>query len=223
MLEALRAEPSQSWVPTLNTPTTQIQRRIDPSAPNDVLIRCFRQLEGVDPLVALFMMCDLEERSQWDQLFVNIKILQAGVDDNDILFMVLRTPVRLVSDRDFVLFRRVQIQESPTHGVVASVFQRSTDHAMGQPTSTYVRAESMIGGYVFRRAPGETVTEMFVTTMSDPMGNLPKSLINKVASGPLREWCDSFETACRSKHERLGDVGLQKLSSDMRRTYGCPA
>jgi len=188
---ALRDEPDSMWSVCAQKPWITVQKRFDESSPS-VLVRCFVELDGVEPDVVLYNLVDIDARTSWDKLMTGVEILEKAACD--VMYLVLQIPV--VSNRDFVIYRRVEVSEKPGEGQSYRILQRSATHPRKPEQAGCVRGEAHIGGYLIKKSPGSRTTRLFVTVMSDPRGSVPKWIINAITSKKVFEWCSGLRQAC---------------------------
>jgi len=203
-LYALRDEPDSLWSVCAQKPWMTTQKRFDESSPS-VLVRSFLELDDIEPDVVLYNIVDLDFRSRWDKLLADMVVLEEGACD--MLYFVLLVPV--VTNRDCVVYRRVEVSESPEEGQSYRILQRSTIHPRKPEQTGAVRAEMHIGGYLIQKSPGSHTTRLFVAVMSDPGGSVPKWIINAVTSKKLVEWCSALRQTC-SQTQNSEDPAMRR-------------
>lgn len=210
-LQDLFHEPDDGWTLTAQKPGVKAQRRFIAGSPS-VLVRCFMDFADVDLAVVLYNLLDLNTREQWDTSFKGFEVVQEDLQESDVVYFEL--PIPVVSNRDFVVYRRVEVKET-AGGSNWMILQRSAEH-IGKPEQRgHVRAENHIGGYIVRTSNGSTATQVCACTMSDPRGYVPNFVVNMLASKGLLEWCNSMQQAC-VRMQSSEDPGLHaKLGTFM--------
>jgi len=199
LLTELMEESPSMWSFAARTPAIEVQQKMDKSSPC-VLIRCFCEYDDVAPLAFLYNLVEAESRATWDNMFTDFRVIESIGEGSDVVYLVLPSPALAVAARDFVLHRRIAI-ENTLEGKRYSIIQRSALHASMPETRGMVRAENIIGGYSVFQKSGSSKTSLFVTTMSDPKGRVPSWAVNAMASKKLVSWVDRLYRACKESKD----------------------
>ena len=133
------------------------------------------------------------ERNQEGKQYLQIPILgsQRGENGAEILYMIIKSPVLLISDRDFVQQRKMW-KNFPTNNSHILHFISVENHDC-PPNKKCVRAETIISGYYMQDDPNEPGHSVLgVLSQTDIKGNIPHVLVNKFAPKSSRNWIKSL-------------------------------
>merc|ERR550525_1014173 len=142
-----------------------------------VTVRAWARVPGVYVNVAFFLFYDITQRMRWDKVFSKMALIGDGVDGSDILYSLLKVPA--VTDRDFLQWRRVRVQDDGSILIVL----RSAEHHGVPEDKRYIRAESHISGYILRQEWEDQtpVLKIFLMSCADVKGMIPKWIISYMA------------------------------------------
>ncbi len=142
-------------------------------------------------------IANLEIRKKWDSVFSELKVVNHnGENGAEILYMIIKSPSFLVSDRDFVQQRKIW-KEFPTKNshILHFISIESPDCPLNKK---YVRAETIISGYFIEDIPNEpNKSTLGIISQTDIRGKIPTWLVNKVAPKASKGWVISLLKGCK--------------------------
>ncbi|CAE7566349.1 Stard7 [Symbiodinium sp. CCMP2456] len=185
------AQNMQGWDMCVDRKEIKVAKTLQSDGGGCIFLRAWSSLPDVELPVVFHMFYKCEKRMEWDRAFFEMKVLDQ-IEGSDILYSVLRVPA--CTPRDYVQYRRVKVLEDGT--ILISL--RSAIHPDMPEKNGYIRAESFTSGYVMRRYDDgkEKGTKVFLMTMTDVKGIIPKWMINFVAPRKPGEWVDCLKRAC---------------------------
>ena len=161
-----------------------------------ILIKCLAKIPFNKDIV-FEAIANLDIRKQWDSVFSELRVVNyEGENGAEILYMIIKSPVLLVSDRDFVQQRKVwknfpTIKSHILHFI-------SLENQECPPNKKCVRAETIISGYYMQDDPNEPGHSILgVLSQTDIKGNIPHFLVNKFAPKSSRNWIKSLLKGCK--------------------------
>ena len=161
-----------------------------------ILIKCKAKIP-YNKDVVFEAIANLTIRKQWDSVFSELKVVNyEGENGAEILYMIIKSPVLIVTDRDFVQQRKMW-KNFPTHNSHILHFI-SIDNPSCPINKKYVRAETIISGYYMQDdpdMPGHSI--LGVLSQTDIKGNIPHFLVNKFAPKASRNWVKSLIKGCK--------------------------
>ena len=161
-----------------------------------ILIKCLAKIPFNKDIV-FEAIANLDIRKQWDSVFSELRVVNyEGENGAEILYMIIKSPVLLVSDRDFVQQRKVW-KNFPTIKSHILHFISLENHEC-PPNKKCVRAETIISGYYMQDDPNEPGHSILgVLSQTDIKGNIPHFLVNKFAPKSSRNWIKSLLKGCK--------------------------
>jgi hypothetical protein len=142
-------------------------------------------------------IANLEIRKKWDSVFSELKVVNHnGENGAGILYMIIKSPSFLVSDRDFVQQRKIW-KEFPTKNshILHFISVESPDCPHHKK---YVRAETIISGYFIEDIPNQpNKSTLGIISQTDIKGRIPHWLVNKVAPKASKGWVVSLLKGCK--------------------------
>ena len=142
-------------------------------------------------------IANLEIRKKWDSVFSELKVVNHnGENGAEILYMIIKSPSFLVSDRDFVQQRKIW-KEFPTKNshILHFISVESPDCPLNKK---YVRAETIISGYFIEDIPNQpNKSTLGIISQTDIKGRIPHWLVNKVAPKASKGWVVSLLKGCK--------------------------
>ena len=161
-----------------------------------ILIKCLARIPYSKDVV-FEAISNLDIRKQWDSVFSDLRVVNhEGENGAEILYMVVKSPVFLVSDREFVQQRKIW-KNFPTNKSHILHFISIENHAC-PPNKKCVRAETIISGYYMQDDPEQPDHSILgVLSQSDLKGNIPYFLVNKIAPKSSKNWIKSLIKGCK--------------------------
>ena len=165
-----------------------------------ILIKCIAKIPYNKDIV-FEAIADLNIRKQWDSVFSELKVVNhEGENGAEILYMIVKSPVFIVSDREFVQQRKMW-KNFPTERSHILHFI-SLENPACPITKKLVRAETIISGYYMQddpEQPGHSI--LGVLSQTDLKGNIPHFLVNKFAPKASKGWVKSLIKGCKMVHD----------------------
>ena len=161
-----------------------------------ILIKCIAKLPFSKDVV-FEAIANLNIRRKWDSVFSELKVVNnEGENGAEILYMVIKSPVFIVSDREFVQQRKMW-KNFPTNNSHILHFI-SLDNPSCPKNKKYIRAETIISGYYMKDYPDEPGHSILgVLSQTDLKGNVPHFLVNKFAPRSSKGWIKSLIKGCK--------------------------
>ena len=168
-----------------------------------ILIKCIAKLP-YNKDVVFEAIADLEIRKQWDSVFSELKVVNyKGENGAEILFMIIKSPIFFISNREFVQQRKMWKNFPTKKSHILHFISVESDEC--PPSKKNVRAETIISGYYMQDDPEEPDSCILgVLSQTDLKGNIPHVLVNQFAPKSSKNWVKSLYKGC--------DIVLKKLS-----------
>lgn len=204
------AEPlnAPGWELTVNRSNMKVLRYISngdsqssSGASPPVLVRAYAKIPNISMANVFYHIMDPELRPKWDQNFSKFSLIPHAHDDEcEILYCTINSPFG-VTPRDFLQYRKSLVDAN-----VATIMMRSAEHEEKPPVSGYIRAESLISGYVIRQTGPDC--ELFLMSQTDIKGLIPKWMVNMVAAKAPAQWVENLAKSCNKLKDASfgGDV-----------------
>ena len=171
-----------------------------------VLVRAYAQIPNISMGNVFYHIIDPDLRPKWDQNFDKFSLIpHSRQDECEILYCTINSPFG-VTPRDFLQYRKSIVDPG-----VVTIIMRSAVHSDKPPISGFIRAESLISGYVIRQNGSNC--ELFLMSQTDIKGLIPKWMVNMVAAKAPAQWVDNLVKSCN----RLKDTqfrGDEKKMND---------
>ena len=160
-----------------------------------ILIKCLAHIPYTKDIV-FESIANLDIRKQWDSVFSELKVVNhEGENGAEILFMIVKSPVFLISNREFVQQRKMW-KNFPTEKSHILHFISVENHEC-PPNKKNVRAETIISGYYMQDDPDNPGKSILgVLSQTDLKGNIPHVLVNKFAPKSSKNWVKSLIKGC---------------------------
>ena len=160
-----------------------------------ILIKCLAHIPYTKDVV-FEAIANLDIRKQWDSVFSELKVVNhEGENGAEILFMIVKSPVFFISNRDFVQQRKMW-KNFPTEKSHILHFISVENHEC-PPSKKNVRAETIISGYYMQDDPDNPEKSILgVLSQTDLKGNIPHVLVNKFAPKSSKNWVKSLIKGC---------------------------
>ena len=141
-------------------------------------------------------IANLEIRKKWDSVFSELRVVNHnGENGAEILYMIIKSPSFLVSDRDFVQQRKIW-KNFPTEKSHILHFI-SVESPECPVIKKLVRAETIISGYFIEDIPNQpNKSTLGIISQTDIRGKIPTWLVNKVAPKASKGWVVSLLKGC---------------------------
>jgi len=139
------------------------------------IVKAWVEFPQVDPLVLYDTLHDPDYRKVWDENMVEGFLIEQLDATNDIGYYSAKSPVSMVSGRDFVNQRSWCIIDENTY----IIFNHSEPHPKMPVKKDFVRGKSILSGYFVRRRPEGGCTLTYLT-QADPQGWIPSWAVNIV-------------------------------------------
>jgi hypothetical protein len=141
-------------------------------------------------------IANLNIRKQWDSVFSELRVVNhEGENGAEILYMIIKSPVLLVKNRDFVQQRKIWRNFPTTKSHMLHFI--SIDSPECPINKKCIRAETVISGYYMQDDPEEPGhTLLGVLSQTDIKGDIPVFLVNKFAPKSSKSWISSLTKGC---------------------------
>ncbi len=161
-----------------------------------ILIKCLANMPYSKDVV-FEAIANLEIRKQWDSVFSELRVVNhEGENGAEILFMIVKSPVFFISNREFVQQRKMW-KNFPTNKSHILHFISVENHDC-PPSKKNVRAETIISGYYMQDDPNNPEHSILgVLSQTDLKGNIPHVLVNKFAPKSSKNWVKSLYKGCQ--------------------------
>ena len=161
-----------------------------------ILIKCYAKIPYNKDII-FEAISNLEIRKKWDNVFSELKVVNHnGENGAEILYMIIKSPVFFVSDRDFIQQRKVWKNFPTKNSHILHFISVETPEC---PISEKcVRAETVISGYYMQddpENPGHSI--LGVLSQTDVKGYIPVYLVNKFAPKSTRNWIKNLYKGCK--------------------------
>ena len=139
---------------------------------------------------------NLDIRKQWDSVFSELKVVNhEGENGAEILFMIIKSPVFFISNREFVQQRKMWKNFPSNKSHILHFISVENDEC--PPSKKNVRAETVISGYYMQDDPDNPEHSILgVLSQTDLKGNIPHVLVNKFAPKSSKNWVKSLLKGC---------------------------
>ena len=141
-------------------------------------------------------IANLNIRKQWDSVFSELRVVNhEGENGAEILYMIIKSPVFIVKNRDFVQQRKIWRNFPTTKSHMLHFI--SIDSPECPINKKCIRAETIISGYYMQDDPEEPGhTLLGVLSQTDIKGDIPVFLVNKFAPKSSKSWISSLTKGC---------------------------
>ena len=160
-----------------------------------ILIKCLAHMP-YNKDVVFEAIANLDIRKQWDSVFSELRVVNhEGENGAEILYMVVKSPVFFISNREFVQQRKMW-KNFPSEKSHILHFISVENHDCPYSKKD-VRAETIISGYYMQddpNNPGKSI--LGVLSQTDLKGNIPHVLVNKFAPKSSKNWVKSLYKGC---------------------------
>ena len=161
-----------------------------------ILIKCYAKIP-YNKDVIFEAIANLEVRKKWDTVFSDLRVVNHnGENGAEILYMIIKSPVFFISDRDFIQQRKVWKNFPTEHSHILHFISVETPEC--PINKKCVRAETIISGYYIQddpELPGHSI--LGILSQTDVKGNIPVYLVNKFAPKSAKNWIKSLYKGCK--------------------------
>ncbi|XP_029957993.1 START domain containing 14 [Salarias fasciatus] len=170
---------TENWVTKYNKNGKQVLVEVNPAKkksqhPKIHKIKCILSIDDVSAATMYDVLHDGEYRKTWDSA-MNESFDIASLSDNaDVGYYSWRCPPP-IKNRDVVTLRTWRVKDNEY-----IIFNFSVKHPEHPPTKANVRAISILTGY-YIQPTGPNSCQFTYLSQADPMGSLPKWVINKAS------------------------------------------
>ena len=165
-----------------------------------IMLKTFAYITDFTPYEVFQAIADVNIRKQWDTIFSEFKIIDT-IQENEIIYMRIKSPSVFVSDRDFVQQRKIWT-DFPEKNSVCMHF-KSVIHPAAPEMKKVIRGEIIISGYYIRTLSVKPQrTFLSIITQSNIKGHIPTWLVNKVAQRAPRDWVVNLQKGCQMIRQR---------------------
>ena len=155
-----------------------------------VLVRAYVRIPNTGIANVYYHIVDPDSRPRWDQNFDKFSLIpHAQQDECEILYCTINSPFG-VTPRDFLQYRKSIIESD-----LVTIIMRSAVHSDKPPLPGFIRAESLISGYVIRQNGPDC--DLFLMSQTDIKGLIPKWMVNMVAAKAPAQWIDNLVKSCQ--------------------------
>ena len=160
-----------------------------------ILIKCLAKMP-YNKDVVFEAISNLDIRKQWDSVFSELKVVNhEGENGAEILFMIIKSPVFFISNREFVQQRKMWKNFPSNKSHILHFISVENDEC--PPSKKNVRAETIISGYYMQDDPDNPGHSILgVLSQTDLKGNIPHVLVNKFAPKSSKNWVKSLLKGC---------------------------
>ena len=175
-----------------------------------ILIKCIAHIPFPKDII-FEAIANLDIRKSWDSVFSELKVVNHnGENGAEILYMIIKSPVFLVEDRDFVQQRKMWRNFPSQNSHILHFI--SVESADCPRKKKLTRAETIISGYYILDDPereGESI--LGILSQTDIKGSIPVWLVNKFAPKSSKGWVKSLLKGCQSTMDKIksGQISLQ--------------
>jgi len=142
------------------------------------IVKLYVEFADIDPLVLYDVLHDPEYRAVWDEAMIEGFLIEQLDKFNDVGYYSAKSPVSLVSNRDFVNQRSWKTNEDKGEFLI---FNHSVPHTKMPEKKGFVRARSILTGYLVRKREGGGCSLTYLT-QTDPKGMIPAWVTNSVTT-----------------------------------------
>jgi len=195
-----QCESTESWIVAHDKDGVKVWYQKHPTEYINI-VKMYVEFPDVPPVVLYDVLHDPEYRAVWDEAMIEGFLIEQLDKVNDIGYYSAKSPVSLVSNRDFVNQRCWKAKEDKEY----IIFNHSVQHAKMPDKKGFVRARSILTGYLVRARDGGGCSLTYLT-QTDPKGSIPAWATNMVTTsfapkivGKLKNAADGY-IEWKSKH-----------------------
>jgi len=169
---------SEEWKPIVTDDANQVYVWEKQSNSHTInIVRVQQTFNDIPAEVLYDVLHDHKYRAIWDENMIEGKVIIQLDPYNEVGYYSAKSPVSLVSNRDFLNQRSWRATSENNEWVIIN---HSVEHPDYPPFPNFVRAQSILTGYLIRRK-GEGSVFVYMT-QSDPKGWIPSWLVNSLCT-----------------------------------------
>jgi len=199
-LEELAEPVSEGWTVSVEKKQLTVARKRTPGT--DVYRLRMVGLINFPLHVVDTVLNNVPIRLQWDKGITLIETLETLPNGLQVVYMSISCPPG-ISDRDFLHIRIENVESADNQIHRKIVLDKSVIHPGKPLIKNYIRANTILGGLLLQKKQlqgegGKIIegTEYSAITQVDVCGDLPKLILNALASKATAEWFSNLEKAC---------------------------
>ncbi|CAD8154893.1 unnamed protein product [Paramecium pentaurelia] len=196
LLVGLIEEPIEGWEIILKKENLIIYKTFKPGNPA-VFVKGHSDLQGISIDILLKAIHNEKYRQKWDKILLSFQVLERESAIVDIIYYYVKSPP-CVDNREFCQ-KRILKYDFPKPGKTCLLYF-SVDHNKAPKFKGHIRAETLISGYILESIPGGS--RLYFCSNNDVKGDIPKSLVNYVASRAPISWINSLRKGCED-HDKI--------------------
>jgi len=168
------ADSQEGWVEVYNKENFTVWSKKTDSAIN--IVKVLATFDGIPAETLYDVLHDHHYRGTWDESMIEGSVVQMLNSNNEIGYYSAKVPTP-VTNRDFVTHRKWRGRPEAGEWII---FNNSVEHKGAPHKKGFVRANSILTGYVIKRVGSGC--SMLYLTQSDPCGWIPGWLVNSLTS-----------------------------------------
>ncbi|CAD8089429.1 unnamed protein product [Paramecium sonneborni] len=200
LLVDLIDEPIEGWEIILKKENLIIYKTFKPGNPA-VFVKGHSDLAGISIDVLLKAIHNEKYRQKWDKILLSFQVLERESAIVDIIYYYVKSPP-CVDNREFCQ-KRILKYDFPKSGQTCLLYF-SVDHNKAPKFKGHIRAETLISGYILESIPGGS--RLYFCSNNDVKGDIPKSLVNYVASRAPISWINSLRKGCEDYNKIMQQI-----------------
>ncbi|CAD8068534.1 unnamed protein product [Paramecium sonneborni] len=200
LLVGLIEEPIEGWEIILKKENLIIYKTFKPGNPA-VFVKGHSDLIGISIDVLLKAIHNEKYRQKWDKILLSFQVLERESAIVDIIYYYVKSPP-CVDNREFCQ-KRILKYDFPQPGQICLLYF-SVDHKKAPKFKGHIRAETLISGYILESIPGGS--RLYFCSNNDVKGDIPKSLVNYVASRAPISWINSLRKGCEDYNKIMQQI-----------------
>ncbi|CAD8163996.1 unnamed protein product [Paramecium pentaurelia] len=200
LLVDLIEEPIDGWEIILKKENLIIYKTFKPGNPA-VFVKGHSDLIGITIDVLLKAIHNEKYRQKWDKILLSFQVLERESAIVDIIYYYVKSPP-CVDNREFCQ-KRILKYDFPKPGQTCLLYF-SVEHSKAPKFKGHIRAETLISGYILESIPGGS--RLYFCSNNDVKGDIPKSLVNYVASRAPISWINSLRKGCEDYNKIMQQI-----------------
>ncbi|CAD8148626.1 unnamed protein product [Paramecium octaurelia] len=200
LLVGLIEEPIDGWEIILKKENLIIYKTFKPGNPA-VFVKGHSDLQGISIDILLKAIHNEKYRQKWDKILLSFQVLERESAIVDIIYYYVKSPP-CVDNREFCQ-KRILKYDFPKPGKTCLLYF-SVDHNKAPKFKGHIRAETLISGYILESIPGGS--RLYFCSNNDVKGDIPKSLVNYVASRAPISWINSLRKGCEDYNKIMQQI-----------------
>jgi len=183
-----KCDDEEGWEEVWKDGTTRVTKK----KTNDTIypVRVSTVYPNLEPEVIYDTLHDHEYRPVWDQNMIEGKVIELLDDRNEIGYYSAKCPTPIYN-RDFVNLRSWRAEKEKGEWIIMN---HSVKHPQWPENKNFVRAISIMTGYLTLRNPGGGSRFLYYS-QSDPQGWIPSFAINSLMTTVAPKLVDKLRDA----------------------------